>query len=104
MFLTATSPLTHSPPFPVPPNFTALYMTAARLIWAFTFHPSTDPSTGSSCPPDASIETGYTSGFNIRPHPFECRIVPRSESVKHVCERENMEALESLRLFEENGE
>ena len=80
----------------------AIYMTAARLIWGFKFSPTTDPSTGRVLMPDASMETGYTSGFNCRPHPFPCTIVPRYQSVKEVVENEERDALESLQQFEDN--
>ncbi|KAF8522524.1 cytochrome P450 [Gautieria morchelliformis] len=80
----------------------SLYITAARLIWGFMFLPATDASTGMDLKPDASMETGYTSGFNCRPHPFPCNIVPRSHRVREVCVGEEKEALEVLRMYEDN--
>jgi hypothetical protein len=79
-----------------------LYITAARLVWAFTFGPPTAvdaPSTSVEVrKPDASMETGYT---NCRPLPFSCVILPRSSSVREVYVREEKEALEALQIFED---
>jgi len=82
------------------PSFIALYITAARLVWGFKFSPTIDPTTGMPIIPDHSIETGYTSGFNVRPHPFPCDIRPRSQRVKEIMVMEKMEALEELKRFE----
>ena len=93
--------------------FPALYITAARLVWGFAFSNPPDPavnaSTGAevlSLPvplmvPDASMETGYTSGFNCLPRPFSCVVVPRCQGVREVCLREEEEAREGLRVFED---
>ncbi|KAF8578766.1 cytochrome P450 [Ramaria rubella] len=78
----------------------SLYITAARLLWGFTFNKTINPSTGEELQPDASMETGYTSGFNCRPHPFSCMITPRSVAVKEIMDREAREAAEDLRMFE----
>ncbi|KIJ26330.1 hypothetical protein M422DRAFT_38284, partial [Sphaerobolus stellatus SS14] len=47
--------------------------------------------------PDASIETGYSSGFNIRPLPFQCDIKVRNSKIKDVIEREGREAEEAFK-------
>ena len=80
---------------------TALYITAARLIWGFAFMPVIDASTLAELHPDASMEGGYTGGFISRPHPFSCTIVSRSQGVRELCEREEREALEALRVYED---
>jgi len=78
----------------------AIYITAARLVWSFIFSPTIDPKTKLPIWPDASIETGYTSGFNVRPVPFRCEIMVRDEKIGEVLEREGVEAREELRVFE----
>jgi len=74
---------------------TALFSTCARLIWGFKFAP-TDPDSL----PDASLETGYTAGFNIRPYPFSCSILPRSSEIKETMLKEKDGVVEGLRKFE----
>ena len=74
---------------------TALYLTIAHLAWGFQFAPLNADEL-----PDASIETGYTGGFNIRPHPFACSISPRSETIKEAILREGSDALEWLKVYE----
>ncbi|KDQ58235.1 hypothetical protein JAAARDRAFT_129298 [Jaapia argillacea MUCL 33604] len=78
----------------------SLFITASRLMWGFKFGKATDPRTGSVVEVDASMETGYTSGFNCRPKPFICAIVPRSEEIRETVEREARAAVEDLRVFE----
>jgi len=78
----------------------SIYITTARLLWAFKFEKALDRSTGKVITPDASMETGYTSGFNIRPHPFPCKIIPRSQAVRDKLLREEKEALDELKIFE----
>jgi hypothetical protein len=46
------------------------------------------------------METGYTSGFNVRPVPFPCTIEVRSPAVEEIIWKEEKEALEGLREFE----
>lgn len=77
-------------------NSPALYLTIAHLLWGFDFKPSPSGLT-----PDATLETGYTGGFNMRPHPFECKIEVRSEKHRETILREAGEAKEGLREFEE---
>lgn len=77
----------------------ALFITMARLAWGFTFGMKLDEN-GKVIRPDATMETGYTSGFNCRPYPFSCRITPRSPTIKSVMEKEFEEALDSLRVYE----
>ncbi|GJJ11254.1 hypothetical protein Clacol_005486 [Clathrus columnatus] len=78
----------------------SLYITTARLAWGFKFEMMKDQS-GKDIRPDATMETGYTSGFNCRPLPFPCKISPRSGVIKSVIEKELEEALDFLRFYEE---
>ncbi|KZT43047.1 cytochrome P450 [Sistotremastrum suecicum HHB10207 ss-3] len=78
----------------------SLFLTASRLLWGFRFSNSTDPKTGDIIRPDASMETGYTSGFNCRPHPFQCDIMVRNEDIRRTIEKEAKDAAEGLKQFE----
>lgn len=71
----------------------------ARLAWGFKFEMKRGES-GKTVKPDASMETGYTSGFNSRPHPFPCTITPRSGTIESVIRREFDEALNFLHVYE----
>ncbi|KZT20490.1 cytochrome P450 [Neolentinus lepideus HHB14362 ss-1] len=78
----------------------SLYLTATRLLWAFNFSKAVHPITGNEITPDASMETGYTSGFNTRPHPFPCKIEVRNNEIRETIEREAKDAWQDLKIFE----
>jgi len=77
----------------------SLFHTSARMLWAFKFS-RTRAKTGEWITPDSSIETGYTSAFNVRPQPFPCTIDVRSPAIEEIIRVEEKEALEGLKQFE----
>jgi hypothetical protein len=42
----------------------------------------------------------YTPSENMRPEPFQARIVPRSDSIKAIIEQEASSAKERLRQYD----
>lgn len=48
------------------------------------------------------VLTFSSDGLNMRPNPFKCRITPRNEEIRRTIEREGVEALENLSIY--NGE
>ncbi|KAH8892827.1 cytochrome P450 [Thozetella sp. PMI_491] len=56
--------------------FNAIQLTFAQLLWAYDVIADGDI--------DISVETGFHSGLTITPHPFNAKIVPRSERAAQV--------------------
>lgn len=62
----------------------SLYINIARVLWAFTVEPATDPRGDK-----VEIDTlAYSQGFNSGPLPFKARFVPRSAARKAAVEKE----------------
>lgn len=40
------------------------------------------------------------NGLNMRPQPFECQFIPRSNDIKETIIRENRQALEELSIYD----
>ena len=74
-----------------------LFITISRILWAFKISPSIDPKSGQEIPVD--IEA-FTSGFNMKPLPFHCRIEPRGTKYVDIMRREFEEAMERLQPYE----
>ncbi|KEZ41967.1 Podospora anserina S mat+ genomic DNA chromosome 4, supercontig 4 [Scedosporium apiospermum] len=75
------------------------WVSVARLLWAFDIRKKRDPRTGKEIDLDIFA---FTNGLNIRPQPFECDIIPRTEEIKETIIREGEEALRELSVL--NGE
>ncbi|KAK3342285.1 cytochrome P450 [Neurospora tetraspora] len=73
------------------------WITVARLLWAFTIRKYRDPETGAEEEVDIFA---YTNGLNMRPQPFRCEIVARSEEVRSTVVREGEQALRDLKVLE----
>ncbi|KAK0629409.1 cytochrome P450 [Bombardia bombarda] len=73
------------------------WITVARLLWGFDIKKTRDPQTGREVDVDIFA---YTNGLNMRPVPFKCDIVPRSEEIKDSFVREGEQALKDLRVHE----
>ncbi|RDW80861.1 hypothetical protein BP5796_05559 [Coleophoma crateriformis] len=68
----------------------ALFIALAKLLWSFDILPL----------PGRVYDTfDYTDGFNIRPKPFPCQIVLRSETHRLVLEREMLAAEHEMAKF-----
>ncbi|TKX21227.1 cytochrome P450 monooxygenase-like protein 38 [Elsinoe australis] len=72
------------------------FISVARLLWAFNICKGVD-STGKEIPVDIF---NYTNGLNMRPQPFECQFIPRSNEIKETIIRENRQALEELSIYD----
>jgi len=70
----------------------SLFISIARLLWAFHIKPVVDES-GKEVLPDP---WNYTNGFNSFPVSFDCDFVPRNEEIVRVIEREGEAAMEQL--------
>lgn len=69
----------------------SLFVALAKLVWSFDIRPSFEGK---------KYDTfDYTEGFNIRPRPFECQIVVRSEGHIRVLESEKREADREMAKF-----
>ncbi|KAI2620443.1 cytochrome P450 [Hypoxylon sp. NC1633] len=64
-----------------------MLLSIAKLIWAFKFEPSSGPD-GRPLPIDPDPVTGYHNGFLYCPKSYDCKFVPRSESVRETVLRE----------------
>ncbi|KUI63565.1 Cytochrome P450 1A1 [Cytospora mali] len=71
------------------------WVTVARLLWGFHIQKKRRAD-GSVVEVDIF---NYTDGLNMRPRPFECSIVPRSEDVRQTIEREGRQALQDLEQY-----
>jgi cytochrome P450 len=66
----------------------SLFIALSKLIWSFDILPTRRYDT-----------FDYTDGFNIRPRPFQCQILVRSEVQKQVLEKEMKEAEKYMAKF-----
>jgi cytochrome P450 len=73
------------------------WVSVARLLWAFDIRKKRDPKTGKEIDLDIFA---FTNGLNIRPQPFECDIIPRTEEIKETIIREGEEALRELSVLD----
>lgn len=73
------------------------WITVARLLWGFTIRKARDPRTGKEIDVDIFA---FTNGLNIRPQPFQCEIVPRSDEIRETIVREGRQALEDLKVHD----
>ncbi|AEO55767.1 hypothetical protein MYCTH_2116457 [Thermothelomyces thermophilus ATCC 42464] len=73
------------------------WVTVARLLWGFNIRKAKDPKTGKQIDVDIFA---FTNGLNMRPQPFPCEIVPRSEEIKEAILREGEQALADLKLHD----
>ncbi|QBZ61224.1 hypothetical protein PoMZ_08172 [Pyricularia oryzae] len=71
-----------------------VWITVARLLWAFDMRKKRDPVTGAEVPVDIFA---FTNGLNMRPQPFLCDITPRSEEIRRTVESEGLDALVELK-------
>ena len=62
----------------------SLFIEIARILWGFDILPDLDAH-GRPVLPDP---WAYTDGFNSRPLPFQCKLVPRDARVVDTIERE----------------
>jgi len=46
----------------------------------------------------------FTNGLNMRPQPFQCEIVPRSEEIREAIVREGEQALADLKVHDGESE
>ncbi|TAQ87200.1 hypothetical protein B7494_g4462 [Chlorociboria aeruginascens] len=73
------------------------WITVARLLWAFNIRKAVDPVTGKEIEVDIFA---FTNGLNMRPQPFKCEIVPRSQEIKDTVVREGEHALQDLKVLD----
>ncbi|KAK3693130.1 cytochrome P450 [Podospora appendiculata] len=73
------------------------WITVARLLWGFDIRKARDPDTGAEIDVDIFA---YTNGLNMRPQPFRCAIVPRSEEIRAALVREGEQALRDLKVLD----
>ncbi|KAI1440812.1 cytochrome P450 [Annulohypoxylon stygium] len=71
------------------------WITVARILWGFRIQKK-KRADGSTVEVDIF---DYTNGLNMRPQPFECSIIPRSEEIRQTIEREGRQALEDLEQY-----
>jgi cytochrome P450 len=76
------------------------FITVARLLWAFNIEKALDEQ-GGEVPVDIF---DYTNGLNMRPQPFSCRFIPRSDDIRQAIEREGRQALEDLSVYDFESE
>ncbi len=69
-----------------------VWITVTRLLWAFTIRKARDAS-GNEIPVDIFA---FTNGLNMRPQPFRCDIVPRTEQIRQTIVSEGSQALLDL--------
>ncbi|KAL2138150.1 hypothetical protein VTI28DRAFT_7374 [Corynascus sepedonium] len=73
------------------------WITVARLLWGFDIRKAKDPRTGKEIDVDIFA---FTNGLNMRPQPFPCEIVPRSEEIREAILREGQQALADLKIHD----
>ncbi|KAL1898491.1 hypothetical protein Sste5346_003394 [Sporothrix stenoceras] len=71
-----------------------VWITIARLLWAYNITKYRDPKTGVE--EDVDI-FAFTNGLNMRPEVFRCSIEPRSEEIRETLVREGQQALIDLK-------
>jgi len=69
-----------------------VWITVTRLLWGFTIRKARDAK-GDEIPVDIFA---FTNGLNMRPQPFLCDIVPRTEEIRGTIVREGEAALVDL--------
>ncbi|KAF8130948.1 cytochrome P450 [Mycena galopus ATCC 62051] len=74
----------------------AININTMNLIWAFNFKPEIDAE-GHPVPVDTFA---YKQGLGSAPHPFKCRITPRTAEKAKIIECEFLEAAETFSKFE----
>lgn len=62
-----------------------LFITITQILWGFNISKARDQTTGEEIVPNIFA---YTDGFNSKPHPFQCQIVPRCPRILEVIEQE----------------
>ena len=70
-----------------------VWITVARLLWAFSINKATDAR---GQPVEVDI-FAFTNGLNMRPQPFQCSILPRTDEIRGTLEREAQQALIDLK-------
>ncbi|KAK4222755.1 putative cytochrome P450 E-class, group I [Podospora fimiseda] len=73
------------------------WISVARLLWGFNIRKARDPKTGREIDVDVFA---FTNGLNMRPQPFPCELVPRTEEIRETIEREGREALLELKVHD----
>ena len=73
------------------------WITVARLLWGFNIRKARDQRTGKEIDVDIFA---FTNGLNMRPQPFQCEIVPRTEEIKEAILREGQQALSDLKVHD----
>jgi cytochrome P450 len=73
------------------------WVTVARLLWGFDIRKARDPLTGREIDVDIFA---FTNGLNMRPQPFPCEIVPRSEEIEEAILREGEKAVQDLKIHD----
>ncbi len=73
------------------------WVTVARLLWGFDIRKARDAKTGKEIDVDVFA---FTNGLNMRPQPFPCEIVARSEEIREAIIREGNTALQDMSVFE----
>ena len=74
-----------------------VWITIARLLWAFNIRKTRDPVTGEELPVDIF---SFTNGLNMRPQPFKCDIIPRTDEIHRTIVREGQQALLDLKVLD----
>ncbi|KAL3447832.1 cytochrome P450 [Aspergillus insuetus] len=74
-----------------------LFLTFARLLWAFEMKPALDSTTGKEEKLDIFA---FTESENIRPEPFGARFIPRTEAVPGIVVQAAATAREYLKDFD----
>lgn len=77
------------------------WITVARLLWGFNIRKARDPKTRKEIDVDIFA---FTNGLNMRPQPFQCEIVPRSEEIREAIVREGEQALADLKVHDGESE
>ncbi|EPE02437.1 cytochrome p450 [Ophiostoma piceae UAMH 11346] len=70
-----------------------VWITIARLLWAFSINKAIDAH---GKPVEVDI-FAFTNGLNMRPQPFQCSILPRTDEIRDTLEREAQQALIDLK-------
>ncbi|KAH8896689.1 cytochrome P450 [Thozetella sp. PMI_491] len=74
-----------------------VWITISRLLWAFNIRKARHPETGEEIPVDIFA---FTNGLNMRPQPFRCDIIPRSEEIQETIVKEGQQALVDLKVLD----
>ncbi len=74
-----------------------VWITISRLLWAFNIRKTRDPVTGKEVGVDIFA---FTNGLNMRPQPFKCDIVPRTDEIQNTLIQEGQQALLDLKVLD----